>query len=139
MTADLGACSQYVADTDAQRDFTVTAGRYPGTITIGYDKVVSSGSGSFVLGFTVKNTGSQTETLTAHPDGATATNDDRLRAEWLPASVELGPGVSAQVQVTVHIHDCTSALTGAPVLDQTMLEARTAAAAHPSRCSWTRR
>jgi hypothetical protein len=124
VSADAGACSRYVSDTDSQRTFTATAGRFPGTITIGYDKVVSSGSGSFVLGFTVKNTGSQTETLTAHPNGVTATNDDRLRTEWLPASVELGPGVSAQVQVTVHIHDCTSALTGAPVLDQTMLEAQ---------------
>ena len=72
----------------------------------------------------MKNTGPQTETLTAHTNGAIAANDDRLRTEWLPASVELGPGVSAQIQVTVHIHDCTSALTGAPVLDQTMLEAQ---------------
>lgn len=126
VSADAGACSRYVSDTDAQRTFTAGAGRYPGTIAIGYDKIVSSGAGSFVIGLTVKNTGSQTETLTAHRDGAAAANDDRLHTEWLPASVELGPGVSAQARVTVHINDCTSALTGAPVLDQTMLEAHDA-------------
>jgi hypothetical protein len=121
VSADAGACSQYVAHADSQRDFTVTAGRYPSVITIGYDKVLSSGSGAFVLGFTVKNTGSQTVTLTAQPDGISAANDDRLRTDWLPASVELGPGMSAPAQVTVHIHDCTSVLTGVPVLNQTML------------------
>jgi hypothetical protein len=131
VSADAGACSQYVAATDSQRNFAATAGRYPGTITIGYDKVLSSGSGSFVLGFTVKNTGPQTETLTAHPNGAAAANDDRLRTEWLPTSVELGPGVSAQIQMTVHIHDCTSALTGAPVLDQTTLVAQNGAGGVP--------
>jgi hypothetical protein len=122
VSADAGACSQYVSDTDAQRFTGAGASRYPSTIALGYDKVLSSGPGSFVLGFTVKNIGSQTETLAAHPDVVTAVNDDRLRTDWLPASVELGPGVSAPAQLTVHIHDCTSALTGAPVLDQTTLE-----------------
>lgn len=132
VSADAGACGQYVAGNDAQRDVTVTAGRFPSAITIGYDKVLSSGPGVFVLGFTVKNTGPRTETLTAHPDGVSTVNDDRLRVDWLPASVELGPGVSAPARVTVHIQDCTSALTGVPVLNQTMLETQDAGGGAPA-------
>lgn len=120
VSADAGACGQYVSDTDEQRLANVTAARYPTTVVLGYDKVLSSGAGSFVLGFTVKNTGSQTETLTARSGSAFA--DDQLRNEWLPSVIKLGPGQSAQARLTVHIQGCTSILAGEPVLGDTMLE-----------------
>ncbi|WP_370363303.1 hypothetical protein [Catenulispora sp. GP43] len=122
ISADAGPCTQYAADRIAQRvSDDAGAARFPSDVVFGYDKVLSSSTDSFVLGFTVKNNSDRTVTLTSRGD-TTYIDDPQLRTEWLPAVTKLAPGQSQPGRLTVNIHDCTSVLSDAPVLGETMME-----------------
>lgn len=120
VSADAGACQQYSVDRTT-RPTGGTAARYPGTVAFAYDKVLSVADKSFVLGFTVKNTSDHAETVTTRTSPVPM-DDNWLRTVWGPQRLALAPGQSAPAQLTVHILGCTSILTGAPVLGETMLE-----------------
>ena len=122
VSADAGACSQYAEDRATQRSAGATAGRFSNEVEFSYDKVLSPAADkALTFGFTVKNTGARTETLTARPDPGFA-EDNRLSTTWLPSVIKLAPGQTTSARLTVHIRDCTSILSGAPVLGLTMLE-----------------
>jgi hypothetical protein len=132
ISADSGACGQYVADRIAQRVVVGGAARFPSSVAFAYDTVISPAAGStFVLGFTVKNTSDHAVTVTAR-NGFTYANDPRLHTEWLPSRLQLAVGQSVPAQLKVQIHDCTSILTGAPVLGDTMLEVDDASGGAPA-------
>lgn len=125
VSADAGACSQYATDRNSQRStIGLGADPFPSDVAFDYDKVLSPADhGSFVVGFTVRNTSDQTVTVAAR--GMTSYGDaPGLRTVWLPASLTLAPGQSAPARLTVSIQDqdCTSILSSDPVLGETMLE-----------------
>ena len=131
ISADSGACGQYIADRDNQRAAGGTgAARFPSDVLFGYDKVLSSASGSFVLGFTVKNTSDHAVTVTSRGE-TTYPDDPRMHTDWLPTTLTIQPGQSQPGRLTVHIKDCTSILTDDPVLGYTMLEVNDAAGDAP--------
>ncbi|MEY9888719.1 hypothetical protein ABIA31_002367 [Catenulispora sp. MAP5-51] len=122
ISADAGPCTQYTTDRTVQRlSAGAGAARFPSDVMFAYDNVLSSSKGSFVLGFTVKNTSNHGVTLTSRGD-TTYIDDPQLRTEWSPAVIHLDPGQSRPGQLTVNIHDCTSILTDAPVLGETMMQ-----------------
>lgn len=120
VSADAGACEQYSVDRSTRLPGGAAA-RYPGTVMFSYDKVLSAADKSFVLGFTIKNTSDHAETVTTRADPV-AMDDNWLHTVWGPQRIALAPGQSAPANLTVHILGCTSILTGAPVLGETMLE-----------------
>jgi len=123
VTADLGACSQYLTARAAERQAANdSAARFPATVEFGYDGVLApAGHQAFTLGFKVKNTSDHPVVLSSRAN-VSFPEDSRLRTTWLPSEIRLGPGQSAPARLTVAIQDCTSILTGAPILGDTMLE-----------------
>ncbi|NUR61890.1 MAG: hypothetical protein HOV87_25005, partial [Catenulispora sp.] len=114
VTAGAGACAPWEAERErqqTQRDQTVAGSdvdQRSGGMTFAYDKVVGRSQNAFTVAVDVHNTSQRTLTLKSRPD-AGFLQDPAVRTEWLPSSVDVGPGRTEQVRLKVTIADCTMA------------------------------
>ncbi|MFD0631162.1 hypothetical protein ACFQ9X_05465 [Catenulispora yoronensis] len=119
VTADAGACSQWETDREQQvreRDLADPAQNDPergsAGLVLTYDKVVTPAANkSFTLAVDVRNTTQNPLTLSTRVD-AGYIQDPALHTTWLPARLDIAPGQTEQVRLTVEVRDCGSVQAG---------------------------
>lgn len=127
-SVDGGSGSGLDGGSDSGSDGGSDNGRGSAGLTFAYDKVVGRNSGSFTVGVDVHNTGEHVLTMKTRGD-AGFLEDSALRTDWQPSSLDIGPGQTQQIRLTVTISDCAGAQyarsngrAGIPAFAEALLE-----------------